>query len=463
MKENEVLTNTQPQHGMFQDAFFQQDGSEPVPMMVRAEGIWMYDDKGNAYIDGSSGPIASNIGHGNRRVADAMYQQAITLDYAYPRVARHAPNAALTEPLCRLAGKPFERVGLASGGSEAMDLALKFLRQYAVAKGTPNRRFLVSNMPSYHGASIGALMISGDESFAPFLAGFSVNGAKVPAPMTYRIPSGSTPESIAEESVAALEKTFFELGPENVLAFVVEPVGGVATGCLALPARYFKRVRELCDRYGIFLVFDEILCGAGRTGKFLASHHLDFTPDVVMMAKGICAGYSPLGAILLPAAPVDELAQLTGFNFSHTYGANPISCAAALAVLDEYENHDLIGNAAQSGAYLGNSLRTRLASSNPVGEVRGIGLLYAVELVVDRGSKQQFPHSCNVTEVARTEALKEGLIIYSRRTSGGKFGDWFIVAPPLIVASTDCDEIVDRLQRALAGVWKRYQKTLASA
>lgn len=431
-------------------------------MMVRAEGIWMYDDKGNAYIDGSSGPIASNIGHGNRRVADAMHQQAITLDYAYPRVGRHALNAALTERLCRLAGKPFERVGLASGGSEAMDLALKFLRQYAVAKGTPNRRFLVSNMPSYHGASIGTLMISGDESLAPFLAGFSVNGAKVPAPMMYRIRPGSTPDSIVEESVGALERTFFELGPENVLAFVVEPVGGVATGCLAPPASYFKRVRELCDRHGVFLIFDEILCGAGRTGKFLASHHFNVTPDVVVMAKGLSAGYSPLGAVLLPAAPVDELAKLTGFNFSHTYGANPISCAAALAVLDEYENHKLIDNAAQTGAYLGKGLKTRLASSDAVGEVRGQGLLYAVELVVDKGSKQQFPHDFNITEVARTEALKEGLIVYSRRTSGGKFGDWFIVAPPLTVTSADCDEIVDRLERALAGLWKRYQEKLAS-
>ncbi|ASY73896.1 aspartate aminotransferase family protein [Sinorhizobium fredii] len=445
--------------GMFQDAFFSRDGSEPVPLMVRAEGIWMFDEHGKPYIDGSSGPIASNIGHANERVARAMFQQAMTLDYAYPRVARHATNAALTERLCRLAGHPFERVGLASGGSEAMDLALKFLRQYAVAKGLPDKRILVSNLPSYHGASIGTLAISGDESLVPFLSGFAVSGAKVPAPMTYR--GGLSPELIAEQSVAVLEEKFLSLGPENILAYVVEPVGGVATGCLVPPPVYFRRIRELCDKYGVFLVFDEILCGAGRTGKFLACQHLEnCIPDVVVLAKGIAAGYSPLGAVLLPAEPVDELANLTGFNFSHTYGANPISCAAALAVLDEYESKDLMTNAAQVGKHLRQVLEGLKSTSPIVGDVRGIGLLYAVELVVDKESKAQFPYDFNVTEVARTEALKGGLIIYSRRTSRGKYGDWFIVAPPLTATEADCKEIGERLERALVGVRQKLESRI---
>ncbi|RWN53647.1 MAG: aspartate aminotransferase family protein [Mesorhizobium sp.] len=444
--------------GMFQDAFFGRDGSAPVPLMIRAEGIWMFDEHGKAYIDGSSGPIASNIGHANERVAHAMYRQAMTLDYAYPRVARHAGNAALTGRLCSLAGAPFERVGLASGGSEAMDLALKFLRQYAVAKGLSSKRILISNMPSYHGASIGTLAISGDESLEPFLSGFAVRGAKVPAPMTYRGDPDLSPEEIAERSVAALEYAIVNLGPENVLAYVVEPVGGVATGCLVPPSVYFRRIRELCDRYGVFLVFDEILCGAGRTGKFLAAHHLSgCIPDVIVVAKGIAAGYSPLGAVLLPAEPVDELAKLTGFNFSHTYSANPISCAAALAVLDEYEDRDLITNASQTGQHLGQTLRQLMNASPIVGDVRGIGLLYAVELVADKESKAQFPYDFNVTEVARTEALKQGLIIYSRRTSGGKYGDWFIVAPPLTVTPADCDQIGQRLELMLEGVRHAFQ------
>ncbi|MER8401999.1 aminotransferase class III-fold pyridoxal phosphate-dependent enzyme [Mesorhizobium sp. M1348] len=418
----------------------------------------MFDEHGKAYIDASSGPIACNIGHANERVAHAMFKQAMMLDYAYPRVARNATNAALTERLCRLAGKPFERVGLSSGGSEAMDLALKFLRQYVVAKGSPSKRILMSNMPSYHGASIGTLAISGDESLVPFLSGFAVSGTKVPAPMTYRAKPGLTREEISEQCVAALEDAIVRLGPENVLAYVVEPVGGVATGCLVPPPIYFQRIRELCDRYDVFLVFDEILCGAGRTGKFLASHNLSgCTPDVVVMAKGISAGYSPLGAVLLPAAPVDELASLTGFNFSHTYGANPISCAAALAVLDEYENHNLIANAVQTGQNLERILRKLMDTSPIVGDVRGMGLLYAVELVSDKESKVRFPFEFNVTEVARTEALKEGLIVYSRRTSGGRYGDWFIVAPPLTVTAADCEQIGQRLERTILAVYQRFQ------
>lgn len=449
---------------VYQDAFYSKDLLAPVPVITKAEGIYMYDADGIAYIDASSGPIVSNIGHANRRVADAMHGQALELDYAYSRVARHQRNAELTSRIAALAGPGFERVALTSGGSEAMDFALKFLRQYVVATGIASRRHIISNMPSYHGATIATLGISGDESLAPFLDGFAITSPKIPAPLAYRRPAGVTIDAHALMCANALDAEIQRLGPRNVLAFVIEPIGGVATGCLVPPDSYFEAIREICTRHGIFLVFDEILCGAGRTGAFMAAHHWPKSlPDVVVMAKGLAAGYSPLGAVLLPAAMVDELAALTGFNFSHTYNANPISCAAGLAVLDEYDRHNLMGNARQIGARLGAGLGALGERSPVVGDVRGMGLLYAVELVADKTSKTPFPAEFQVTEVARIEALKNGLMIYSRRTSRGRYGDWFIVAPPLTITEGQCDEILQRISRAVGGIATQFQAFAANA
>lgn len=442
---------------VYQDAFYSKDLLAPVPVITRAEGIYMYDADGVAYIDASSGPIVSNIGHANRRVADAMHSQALELDYAYSRVARHRRNSELNSRITALAGPGFERVALTSGGSEAMDFALKFLRQYVVATGAASRRHIISNMPSYHGATIATLGISGDETLAPFLDGFAIASSKIPAPLDYRRPAGITVDECALMCANALDAEIRRLGPENVLAFVVEPIGGVATGCLVPSSSYFEAIRAICTRYGIFLVFDEILCGAGRTGVFIAAHHWpNSLPDVVVMAKGLAAGYSPLGAVLLPEKMVEELAALTGFNFSHTYNANPISCAAAVAVLDEYDRFNLIDNARQIGKRLGTGLSALGQDTPIVGDVRGIGLLYAVELVADKASKASFPNEFNVSEVARIAALKNGLMIYSRRTSKGLYGDWFIVAPPLTITAEQCDDILQRIDGTIDEISKKY-------
>lgn len=433
-----------------QDLFYSAANQVPLPIIERAEGVFLYGEDGTQYLDVSSGPVVSNIGHGNAYVAEAMAHQARTMDFAYSRTSRHRPNMALTARIAALAGPGYERVGLASGGSEAMEAAIKFLRQYAVAKGQGSRRIVISCNPSYHGGTIGTLSITGDDALKPFLDGFSIPSIKIPAALTYRTPDGMTPEQNAERSAAALEAAIRDAGPHNILCFVVEPVGGLSTGCNVPPDIFFNRVRQICDRHGIFLVYDEVLCGTGRTGQFLAAHHYpDAKPDIVVLAKGLGAGYTPLGAMLAPARLVDELAELTGFNFSHTYNANPVTCAAGLAVLDIYEREDLVGRAGRVGAYLRGRLDALQDRQPIIGDIRGRGMLMALEFVADATTKASLPAASNAVERIRALGLENGLMIYSRRTAGGKNGDWIMVSPPLTITEAECDELVSRLEATL--------------
>ncbi|MGI9371307.1 MAG: aspartate aminotransferase family protein [Hyphomicrobiales bacterium] len=437
--------------GAPQDVFFPKSNIVPLPLIVKAEGIYMWDEDGNEYIDVSSGPVVSNIGHGNIHVADAMAKQARSMDFAYCRVARHQTNIDLAARISDLAGPGFERVCFSSGGSEAMEIAIKFLRQYAIATGRPEKKQVITLMPSYHGGTIAMLALSGDEALDPFLDGIAVQSARIPAPFQYRVPDNYTPETYRLSCASALEAKILELGPENVLAFVAEPVGGLATGAQPLHEDYANLVREICTKYGVYLVYDEILCGTGRTGKFLASHAWPEAPgDIVVLAKGLCSGYAPLAATLMPAKMVDYLAELTGFSYSHTYSANPISCATGLAVLDEYERLELIDAARDRGTYL-RALLNKLALKHPsIGDIRGKGLLMAVELVADRETKTSFPAAFPPTEQIRVSGLKHGLIMYTRRTANGANGDWFIVAPPLTISEAECDELAERLDKALS-------------
>ncbi len=436
-----------------QTAFYARANIVPLPMIARAEGVHMWDEAGRRYIDASSGPAVSNIGHGNARVAAAMAAQAETLDYAFPRLARNRSTLAYTERLARLAGPGLERVHLASGGSEAMENAIKLLRQHAIATGRPAKTQVITCQPSYHGATIATLAMNGEVMMAPFLDGFATPTPKVPAPFAYRPPDNQDAAHYARHCAEALDRTIRDLGPETVLAFVIEPVGGLATGCLVPPADYMARIREICTRHGVALVFDEILCGMGRTGRFLAAHHWpDARPDLVTLAKGMGSGYAPLGAVLAPAALVDDLAERTGFEFQYSYNANPIASAVGLAVLEEYERLDLIGQAAWLGARLRSGLDALAADSPIVGDVRGLGLLHAVELVADKTTKAPFPTALQPTERARRHGLDNGLILYARPTSGGRYGHWLLIAPPLTITPEELDDLLARLAATLQGL-----------
>jgi adenosylmethionine-8-amino-7-oxononanoate aminotransferase len=441
--------------GGTQDVFYSRASSVPLPMMARAEGIWFWDEDGKAYIDASSGPMVSALGHCNPRVIEAMMRQARTLDYAYTMVARNRANLTYANRLAALAGPGFERVSLCSGGSEAIDNALKFVRQYCVATGQATRHRVISLDPSYHGATIGSLAAGGNIALQPFFHGFAVAAVTIPAPLSYRVPDGLSVEEYAGDCARALEAKIAELGPENVLAFVLEPVGGLSTGAVVPPPSYFRAIRDICTRHGVFLIFDEVLCGAGR---FITAHHwANALPDIIVQAKGIGAGHAPLGAMWVSAKYADQLAATAGFDFSYSYNANPIACAVGLAVLDEFERLDLCSNAATGGAQLRAGLE-RLKERYPiVGDVRGKGLLLAVELVADHATKAWLPLEFAATKRLRTHGLNHGMMLYARASAGSRFGQSFMVAPPLTITEAEIDEVLSRTEKAVGALCEEVQ------
>lgn len=431
-----------PPVGGTQDLFFARSERSDLPSIMRGEGIYLFDDRGRRLLDVCSGPFLANLGQGNERVLAAIQAQGRRLTYTYSRTTRHDANAAMADRLAALAGAGFERVHLTSGGSEAVEMALKFLRAHAVAAGQVSRHRVITLLPGYHGATLATIALNGDHGVAPLWGPMVIPSEKIPAPLTFRAPS---PEAAAGASIDALSAVVERCGPHEVLAVVLEPIGGQASGVNVPDPSFLPRVRELCSEHGVRLVYDEIVT-AFRTGEFLvANHDPTAAPDLVVLAKGLGAGYAPLGAVLVSASLVDEVADTTGFVISHSYDANPLACAAGSAVLDEVVERDLIARARPLGARLRAGLETLLAESPIVGDVRGRGLLLALELVTDRETNGRFPESVDPAAILRRHGLDHGLLLYSRRQNRGRYGDWLLVAPPLVVDETSCDEIVERL------------------
>ena len=447
-----------------QDLFYTRDEDWPYPRMIRGDGICLWDEAGERYIDVSSGPVASNLGHNNRHVIDAMKRQLDTLVFSSNRVSRTNENIALAETLSEKCGAGFERAFFVSGGSEAIDMAIKFCRQVAWSRAEQQRTRLFSLMPSYHGGTLASITLSGDAAVEEVFAEMAIMPDRIEAPLTYRVPDGLTREQNEDRILAQLEERIDRVGAETCLALFVEPVGGLASGCNVLSVRFVSGLRKICDRTGMMMVFDEVMSGAGRTGRFLAAHHYaDASPDIVVLAKGIGAGYIPLGIMMAPAELVDALSASTGFNYGHTANANPLACATGVAVLEEIENRDLIANAAETGAYFKTRLKELAMTSPVMGDVRGKGLLLAVEIVRDKSTKAPFSAEIKAPDSVRRHGLDHGLTIYARRTNAGRFGDWIMTSPPLITTRSQADEIVERLGRTLEAFQKEAMRTEATA
>ncbi|TRD15990.1 aspartate aminotransferase family protein [Palleronia caenipelagi] len=421
----------------------------PRPFLDRAEGIYMFDEDGRRYIDGSSGAMVSNIGHSNPRVLAKMKAQMNRATFGYRLHFRTHPSEDLAAKTVAMTPEGLDRVFFVSGGSEAVESAVKLARQYALTQGQGKRHKVISRFPSYHGCTFGALDLTGydplREPFAPMMEGMP----KVAAPVTYLDRDDLSEEARGLKYAEALRTRILELGPETVLAFVMEPVGGASTGALVAPDSYYGRVREVCDEFGVILIYDEVMTGAGRTGKFLAAEHWGITPDIVALSKGFGAGYAPLGAIVARHELVEPVLDAGGFAHGFTYAGNPLACAAGLAVLEEIEEQDLIGNAARMGEVLMSELRQLMAEYDFIGHVRGKGLLTAFELVSDRATMTPLDPGLNAYDRLVNLAYERGLILYSRRTRGGTAGDHFLLAPPLIITEAQIAEMMAILRDGL--------------
>jgi len=420
------------------------------PLVDRAEGIYLFDQQGRKVIDGSSGAMVVNIGHSNPNVLAAMRAQLDRVTFAY---RLHFENDAAEDLAARLVGHMppgLDKVFFVSGGSEAVESCLKMARQYAVAIGQSGRFKVISRFPSYHGSTLGALSVTGYTALTQPFAPMMREMPKIPAPTAYLDRDGLTMEERGLRYADMLEAEIRAQGPETVLAFIMEPVGGASTGALVAPDSYYGRIREICDRWGIILIYDEVMSGAGRTGRFLAADHWGQKPDLVALSKGFASGYSPLGAMVAPDWMVQPVLDAGGFQHGHTYAGNPLACAAGLAVLDEIERQDLVGNAAR----MGDKLKARLEGLKNrfpfIGDVRGKGLLLAAEMVADPMTMQPLPKEMNAYNRIVDLAYDRGLIIYSRRTRGGFEGDHFLVCPPLIIDEAQVDEIMAILEDSLS-------------
>ena len=425
------------------------------PHAARAEGVHIYDESGRRYIDGSSGAGVSCLGHGNGEVLEAMRAQGERVTFASSVFFATDIAEALADDLIAHAPAGMVRANFGCSGSEQVENAMKLARQYHVDTGRPTKRLIVGRRQSYHGMSLATLNAGGHaqrrELYEPMFAGTYLTDPH----FEYRYRRvDEDAEAYSLRAADALETTILELGPEQVAAFLCEPVVGATTGCVPGSPAYFRRVREICDRHDVLLIFDEIFCGMGRTGTLYACEQDGVVPDMLVLAKGLAGGYQPMSALLINERIYTGVRDGRGYIANgHTYMNHPVGCAAALKVQEILRRDGLVERARDRGHYLRRRLEATFSDHPHVGDIRGRGLMQALELVEDRGSKAPFPPSLNLWSAVMKEALARGLMCYPNQgTADGQRGDHVILAPPYIVSEADCDEIVAILADALDAV-----------
>jgi adenosylmethionine-8-amino-7-oxononanoate aminotransferase len=443
---------------------FYRQPRQDYPIAVRGEGIEIIDRDGKRYLDASGGAAVSCLGHSHPRVIAAIQAQAARLAYAHSSFFTSEPAEALADHLIERAPEGIDRVFYTSGGSEAVEAALKVARQYFVEIGQPQRRRFVARRQSYHGNTLGALAVGGNawrrRQFEPLL----IDAAHVSPCYAYRDQAPNEPDAAYVGRLAAeLEATIEELGPESVIAFVAEPVVGATMGAVPPVAGYFRAMRDICDRYGMLLILDEVMCGMGRTGTLFACEQEGVRPDVVTIAKGLGAGYQPIGATLVSHTIYEAIVAGSGFfQHGYTYMAHPTACAAGLAVQQAIVEEQLLARVREQGGRLRALLLERFGPHAHVGDVRGRGLFLALELVADRTSKRPFPPERRLHARVRSEALARGLMVYAMGgTIDGQRGDHIVLAPPYIVTEADLELIVERLAAALDAALARTDQAAA--
>jgi adenosylmethionine-8-amino-7-oxononanoate aminotransferase len=423
------------------------------PVVAGGEGCYLIDSTGKRYLDGSGGAAVSCLGHGDAEVLAAIKAQLDRIAFAHTGFFTSEPTEALADLLVANAPGKLDRVYFVSGGSEATEAAIKLARQYWVEKGEPERGRIIARQQSYHGNTLGALSAGGNEwrraQFRPLL----IEMSHIEPAYEYRLKrEGESSEDYGKRAADALEVEIQRLGPETVIAFIAEPVVGATAGALAAPPGYFRRIREICDKHGILLILDEVMCGMGRTGTLFACEQDGVAPDIVCIAKGLGAGYQPIGAMLCSSEIYDTIKAGTGFfQHGHTYMGHPTAAAGGLAVVSAILDRGLLERVKAQGEGLKARLEDRFGQHPHVGDLRGRGLFRGIELVEDRETKAPFDPSRGVANKIKKAAFEAGLICYPMSgTIDGRQGDHVLLAPPFIIEDGQLDELTDKLASAIA-------------
>jgi adenosylmethionine-8-amino-7-oxononanoate aminotransferase len=423
-----------------------------LPVAVKGDGVYIIDRDGKRYLDASGGAAVSCLGHSHPRIIEAIKKQLDEIAYAHTGTFTSEPAESLADFLIARAPEGIEHVYFVSGGSEAVEAALKIARQYFLEKGETQRSKFIARRQSYHGNTLGALAVGGNlwrrQPFDPIL----IDVDHVSPCYTYRDKRRQeTDEEYGQRVANELETRLQAVGAENVIAFVAEPVVGATAGVLTPVPGYFKRIREICDRHGILLILDEVMCGMGRTGTLFACEQEGVRPDIVTLAKGLGAGYQPIGAMLCSAEIYAAIRDGSGFfQHGHTYMGHSTACAGALAVQQVIAEDNLLDNVLAMGTSLGTALRQRLGDNPYVGDIRGRGLFWGVELVADRASKEPLDSELAIHHVIKAQAMARGLMCYpGGGTIDGKRGNHILLAPPYIIQQTHVSEIADKLAASI--------------
>ena len=423
------------------------------PLALSGEGCYLFDASGKRYFDGSGGAAVSCLGHGDPEVIEAVKTQVEKLAFAHTGFFTSEPAEKLADLLIANAPGDLDRVLFVSGGSEANEAAIKLARQYFVEKGETNRRFLIARRQSYHGNTLGALAVGGNQwrrkQFSPLL----VDVSHISPCFEYadRSPAESKfdyGQRVAQE----LEDEILRLGTDSVIAFLAEPVVGATAGAVPAVEGYFTRIREICDRYGVLLILDEVMCGMGRTGHLFACEADNVTPDIACIAKGLGAGYQPIGAMLCSSEIYRTIEEGSGFfQHGHTYLGHPVATAAGCAVLEAILSRDLVSRVRRMGERFDKALKDQFSEHAHVGDIRGRGLFRGIELVADKVSKSPFAPEKRLAAGIKKAAFEQGLICYPMSgTRDGVNGDHILLAPPFIIENDQIVEVVTKLDTAIS-------------
>jgi len=438
-----------------EDHVFYRNPTKFYPKAVRGQGIYIYDSDGKKYMDGSGGAVVVSIGHGVPEIQEAMMRQSGLISFTHGSQFTTEPAIELADRLIAMCPRGLDRVYYLSGGSEAVETAVKMARQYQVDRGVPSKYKVISRWTSYHGNTLGALALSGHTGRRRYHQPLMMHTPHIAPCYCYRCPLNLKRESCAVECADELEKTILYEGPDSVSAFIAEPVVGATAGALVPKEGYFQRIREICDRYDVLLIIDEVMTGIGRTGRNFAMDHWKVAPDMIIAAKGLASGYTPIYCVITSENIHRAIREGNGaFIHGHTYSQNPLSCSVALAVLTYLEKHGLVERSAVQGAYLLEKLQM-LKRHPSVGDVRGLGLFCGVELVRDRKTKEPFDPKMKMNVLVGNRAFEKGLITYpGGGGADGVHGDHILLAPPFIIEKGEIDRLVDILDESIGEIEK---------